>query len=74
MAGGGSSKPLIAGGRTLSKMRRGKSGGGGKSKQGKKAVWYEAFGLTFNGPGPLGAWPTGEPPEWVRLGMTKSLK
>ncbi len=33
-------RPEIAGGRTLSKMLRGGKGGVGKTKQGRKKVWY----------------------------------
>ena len=65
MAKSKGSKPLISGGKTLSKMYSGgKTGSGHKSN--KKAAWYQAFDKKFNVPGTLGAWPVGSMPTFIR--------
>lgn len=53
--------PLIAGGRTLSKMIRGSKGSGG-GKKNKKGVWYQLAGRLYGEQAKLASWPVGEMP------------
>lgn len=40
--------PLIAGGRTLSRMVSGKSTGGGVGSKHRRKQWFESYGLKYN--------------------------
>lgn len=71
-----STKPLISGGRTLSKMYQ-KHNPSSHAGGGKKATWYESFGIVYNGPA-IGrdntAWPTGQMPAFIRAEMARTTK
>lgn len=60
-------RPDIAGGRTLSRMRRGggKGGGAGGAKN-RRPVWFQVGKEKGEDRGKLGSWPCGEMPEHLR--------
>lgn len=54
-------KPLIAGGRTLSKMYRGSKGSSSGGNKKRRAIWFQTDGKSYGEPARTGCHLEGDP-------------